>query len=407
MAQIGLIFGLAYRNLWRNPKRSLITFAAISIGVMSAVFLSALARGLSLGMAENAIKTLTGHIQIHAVGYLDDPNAEFGMTPIENDELLTMNGAIQHASRIRIPAVIMSERESLGVVIVGVSPNEEVGISFISGAINNGRMLEDEKDPGIVVGKDLLRVLKSDLDKRLVLISQNSTNQVVDRGFRVVGTFGAELQSTERSYVFVGRKVAQEWLSLNQKISEVVIKVDDADKAPSVAMSLQKQFPFLDVKPWQDLEPLVTALRKVQDGFLIIWFFIVILAVSFGVVNTQLMAIFERTKEFGVVMALGLTPKQLISIVGIEAFLILLIGLGVGNILSAFAFMVFSNGIDLTNFAAASEHLGFARIIYPHFVIRDWIICDLLLLLVGVLGSLYPAWLASRLDPVKAISGRE
>ncbi len=409
MKSLDLVINIAFRNLWRNPKRTVITFTAIAVGVMSAVFLSALARGLSTGMAENAIKTLTGHIQIHAKGYLDDPLAELSMEPLDvvGEANLSNRGVLQRSTRIRIPAVVMSERESLGVTVVGISPKEETNLSFVGSAISSGRMLSDESEPSLVVGEDLLRVLKSEVGRRLVLVSQNAENQVVDRGFRVIGTFKAELRSTERSYVFVGRKVAQEWLNLGDKISEVVLKIEDADLAPEVAKDLGSRFPNLDIKPWQELEPLVTALRKVQDGFLIIWFFIVILAVSFGVVNTQLMAIFERTREFGIIMALGLTPKQLIVIVGVEASLLLGIGVIVGNFLGGLCFLLFQNGIDLTNFAAASEHLGFSRIIYPHFLYRDWIICDVLLLLVGMVGSLYPAWLASRLNPVKAISGRE
>lgn len=409
MKSLDLVINIAFRNLWRNPKRTVITFTAIAVGVMSAVFLSALARGLSTGMAENAIKTLTGHIQIHAKGYLDDPLAELSMEPLDvvGEANLSNRGVLQRSTRIRIPAVVMSERESLGVTVVGISPKEETNLSFVGSAISSGRMLSDESEPSLVVGEDLLRVLKSEVGRRLVLVSQNAENQVVDRGFRVIGTFKAELRSTERSYVFVGRKVAQEWLNLGDKISEVVLKIEDADLAPEVAKDLGFSFPNLDIKPWQELEPLVTALRKVQDGFLIIWFFIVILAVSFGVVNTQLMAIFERTREFGIIMALGLTPKQLIVIVGVEASLLLGIGVIVGNFLGGLCFLLFQNGIDLTNFAAASEHLGFSRIIYPHFLYRDWIICDVLLLLVGMVGSLYPAWLASRLNPVKAISGRE
>jgi ABC-type lipoprotein release transport system permease subunit len=409
MRSVGILLTLALRSLSRNKGRSLITLAAISLGVMSAVVLSAFARGLSVGMAENAIKTLTGHIQIHSPGYLDDPTAElsFEKPSTELEQQLKEDGVVQIAHRIRVPAVATSERESVGVFIVGINPSEEVGISFISDALREGVALNNDDDNGIVVGRDLLRVLKTELGKRIVIITQDVNNKVIDRGFRIIGVFESELKSTEKGYIFMGRKTAQDWLGLDSKISETVLKVNSAKDAESSAIAIRQDAIGLDVKPWQDLEPLVTSLTRVHDGFLVIWFLIVIISIAFGVINAQLMSIFERTREFGVVMALGLKPRQLVLLVGLEAAVILIVGTIIGNLLGGLGYAYLNQGLDLSGFASASEHLGFTRIIYPHFSLADWVLCDGLLLGIGILGSLYPAWLASRLNPVAAISGRE
>jgi ABC-type lipoprotein release transport system permease subunit len=375
---------------------------------MSAVLLSAFAKGLSYGMAENAIKTLTGHIQIHAHGYLDDPSAELSFSELNQKDLsaLKSGGVEKIAFRIRIPAVATSERESAGVTIVGIDPQQESGMSFISDAVRQGEMIRHPAEPGVVVGRDLLRVLKTEIGRRIVIITQDATNKIVDRGFRIVGVFESELKSTEKGFIFMGVATAQEWLGLKDKVSEAVIRIESVKDSRPAAKKLGEILPELDVRPWQDIEPLITSLTQVHDGFLVIWFLIVIIAISFGVINAQLMSIFERTREFGVLMALGLKPKQLIVLVGMEAAVILIVGTVLGDILGALGYAYLNRGLDLSGFASASEHLGFARIVYPHFSLFDWTLCNVLLLVIGILGSLYPAYLASRLNPVEAISGR-
>jgi ABC-type lipoprotein release transport system permease subunit len=375
---------------------------------MSAVLLSAFARGISNGIAENAIRTLTGHIQIHAQGYLDDPTAElsFGDLSSEIQAKIKAAGIEKIAARIRIPAVVSSERESAGVVIVGIDPRDESGVSFIADGVKEGRNLTGLEDDGIVVGRDLLRVLKTEIGKRIVLITQDKDNKIVDRGFRIVGIFESELKSTEKGYIFMSRSAAQKWLNLKGKNSEVILKISSAKNAEAYSELVKKIVPDLDVKPWQAVEPLVTSLTKVHDGFLVIWFLIVITAIAFGVVNAQLMSIFERTREFGVLMALGLKPTQLVVLIGLEAAVILGLGTLLGNLMGGIGYAYLNQGLDLSGFASASEHLGFTRVVYPYFNSADWILCNLLLLGIGVLGSMYPAWLASRLNPVEAISGR-
>ena len=408
MRTLLIMLTLAIRGLSRNYGRTLITLAVISVGVMSAVLLSAFARGISNGIAENAIRTLTGHIQIHAQGYLDDPTAElsFDELPSEVKSKIKAVGVEKIASRIRVPAVVSSERESAGVVIVGIDPNEESGVSFIEDGVKEGRNLNGLDDDGVVVGRDLLRVLKTEIGKRIVLITQDKDNKIVDRGFRIVGIFESELKSTEKGYVFMSRLGAQRWLNLIGKNSEVILKIASAKDARRYAKRIQAIVPELDVKPWQAVEPLVTALTKVHDGFLVVWFLIVITAIAFGVVNAQLMSIFERTREFGVLMALGLKPIQLVILIGLEAMVILSLGTMLGNLMGGLGYAYLNQGLDLSGFASASEHLGFTRVVYPYFNISDWILCNTLLLGIGIIGSMYPAWLASRLNPVEAISGR-
>ncbi|MDZ4787154.1 MAG: ABC transporter permease [bacterium] len=413
MKIFSLILPLAIRNLFRNKRRSFITILAISIGVGSAVLLSSIARGLSKGLAEDAVKTLLGHAQIHSPLYLKDPVAERSFEDLSEQmrDLQNKNIISKWTSRVRVPGVILSERETFGINIVGINPKEEHGLSFIENAIVEGKFFTDIEDSGIIVGKKLLQRLKTQLGKRVVLVTQDYNNKIVDRGFKIVGIFDSGLESTENSYVFIGRKVAQNLLSLNNKISEISFFLPDDyqedDQIATGVNTVNSYFPDHEVKAWWEIEPLAVALRQVQDGFLIVWFFVVIVSVSFGVINTQLMSVFERAREFGVMMALGTSPRLLLYIVSSEALFLLLIGMFFGNLIGVFGLYSLSSGIDLSGFAAASEHLGFSKLVLPRFVLRDWILCDGILIVLGFIGALYPAWKASRYEPVVAISGRE
>ena len=197
--------------------------------------------------------------------------------------------------RINVPAVISSERESKGVNLIGIEPEAEKGLSFIGDGVSSGEMLTGTEDSGIVIGEKLAELLQTRIGKRIVILTQDYNGKVADRGFRIKGLFRAELESTEKSYVFVGRKTAQKLLKLDNKISEISILSDDRENLVPLLGSLQ---PLLDqqvTRTWLELKPLLQAMRKIQDGFLWLWFFIVVLTVACGLVNTLFMSILKES----------------------------------------------------------------------------------------------------------------
>lgn len=405
MAAVQILTSLAYRNVWRNKRRSLITLFAVCIGVWSCVTLSSIARGLSWGMADETIKTLTGHLQILAPGYREDPSIDhsFLMSSVPT-EVFSDPAIKAWTSRIRVPSVIMSERESLGVTLVGIDPKEEEVQSFLGGAISQGKLLRDENDPSIVVGERLLELLQTSIGKRIVLMSQNAYGELSEQGFRITGVFDAKLQSTEQSYVFIGRAVAQELLKVQDGVSEISILVNDREEIPAVIARLSPSFPNLHVVSWQDLSPFVSALLRLQSEFIGFLFLLVFAAVSFGVINTLLMAIFERTREIGLLKAIGMKKGEIVFQVVLESLFLVCLGSIIGNL---FGYMTVSflqgTGVDISAFAEGAEHFGASRIIYPVFVQHDWIQVNYIVLLMGILSSVYPALKAAGLKPVEAL----
>ena len=401
---------LAWRNIWRNPRRTAVILAAVIIGVWSMISLGALMRGIAVGMVKNGIATLTGHIQIHHKGYRDDPAIEHSMFDhqiIENALKENLSPGAQWARRVRVNAIANNARHSSGVILVGIESLAEAKISFIGSSISRGDYLAQGDSNGILIGRALLDKFETKIGRKLVLMTQDMEQEIASRAFRIVGVFRAEMESTEKQFVFVSRSAAQKMLKLGYGISEIAILLPDGYenrevyKKLKVALSVDQ----FEVNSWRELLPFQTAYLKILDGFMWFWFLVVFVAMGFGIVNTTLMAVFERMREFGLMKALGMKPWWILREVLIESFLLLICGLIVGNVLGFLSIYALSgSGIDLSALAAGAEYAGMSRIIFPVIRFKDVLVANFTVLLLGLLVSLYPAIKASRFTPVEALA---
>ncbi len=401
---------LAWRNIWRNPRRTTVILAAVIIGVWSMIFLGALMRGIAVGMVKNGIATLTGHIQIHHKGYRDDPAIENSMLNrqvIENALSEILPRRAHWASRVRVNAIANNARHSSGVTMVGIDPLAEAKISFIGSAVSKGGYLAQGDSNGILIGQALLEKFETKVGRKLVLMSQDKEQEIASRAFRIVGVFRAEMESTEKQFVFVSRSAGQKMLKLGNGISEIAILLTDSYENRDAYNKLKAALPAdqFEVHSWRELLPFQTAYLRILDGFMWFWFLVVFVAMGFGIVNTTLMAVFERMREFGLMKALGMKPWWILREVLVESFLLLICGLIIGNFLGFLSIYALSgSGIDLSALAAGAEYAGMARIIYPAIALKDVLVANLTVLVLGLLVSLYPAIKASRFTPVKALA---
>jgi ABC-type lipoprotein release transport system permease subunit len=278
-------------------------------------------------------------------------------------------------------------------------------LSLIGEPVVEGRALESIDDDGIVIGRRMAEKLETRVGKRIVVMSQNKNKEVADRGFRIVGLYRAELESTETAYVFTGRKTAQKLLGLNDDLSEIALITYSRDGLEPLVASLRQAAPTLETKSWKELEPLMVSALKVYDNFMIIWYLIIFGAMAFGLTNTMLMAIFERTREIGLFQALGMRPRYIVGQVLMETFILLLIGVALGNLTGWFTSdVIFADGIDLTEFARGMESFQMSSIMRFQLEARDLITINLMVIVLGLLASLYPALKAARYVPVEAIT---
>jgi ABC-type lipoprotein release transport system permease subunit len=401
---------LGWRNIWRNPRRTVVILTAVVIGVWCMITLGALMRGMIDQMVRNGIATLTGHIQVHSRGYRNDPVIENSIVDPQSVEHVLkeiLPAGSRWSSRVRVNAVASNARHSGGVVLVGINPAAEAAVSFIGDAIAQGRYLKDEDKNGIIIGNALADEFETRLGHKLVVMSQGSDREIASRAFRIIGTFRAELEATEKQFVFVTMGASQQMLKLKKGISEVSILLPDHQKADEVTAALKHTLPSeeYEVSTWKDLLPLLTAYLAISENFLYLWFLVVFVAMGFGVINTTLMAVFERMREFGLLKALGMKPRWIVREVLTESCLLLILGMAIGNIFGLLtSFALSGGGIDLSALAAGMEYFGAPRIIYPVISGKDLVMANAVVFVLGLLVSCYPAIKAARFTPVEALA---
>jgi ABC-type lipoprotein release transport system permease subunit len=403
-----MLITVAWRNLWRNHRRSLIMLAAIAVGLWGMIWMTALMRGMVDQMIDDAIRTLSGHIQIHAHGYLDDPSIEHRLADAsDNPALETLLHSPQvtaWSQRIRVPAVIRSERDVYGVTLVGIDPQREQGLSFIADSVVAGDYLQSVHDQHVLLGRKLAEQLETKLGRRIVLMSQDPDNNIAERGFRIGGIYDTELQSTETTYVFAGIETVRSLLKMGSGVSEISILGHDYRHVDALAARVRAVAGNVQTSTWLQLDPYMASMLDVMDGFILVWFGIIFLALSFGLVNTLLMAVFERTREIGLLQALGMPPVNILYMVLIESLIMLLIGLLAGNLLSWLTILPIRDGIDISAVAQGLEWAGMSSILLPAVKTADVLLANAVVLVLGVAASLFPAWRASRKVPVEAIT---
>ena len=407
MHMLAILGRLAWRNLWRNHRRTIVMLAAISLGAWAMIFMTALMRGMVRDMIDDGISAMPGHVQVHNRQFRDDPSVA-NLIPVSDSSIVALFDAagIEHwASRVRVPAVVTSERESRGVTLLGIDPAREKGLTFVSYEDVDGRFLADADDTGIVIGKKLAANLDTRLGKRIVLMTQDPENDIADRGFRIVGLFTADMQAFEENYVFAGKTTVQDMLRIGDSVSEIFVVGDDyRNVEPLYTKVFELIGESAEVIRWYDVDSYLGAMLDVMDGFVLIWIVVIFLALSFGLVNTLVMAVFERVREIGLMLALGMKPINILGQIIIESLLLLALGLFIGSTLAWASVQPIKDGVDVSIVGEGMELWGMPSVLYPELLVSDIVLANVVVLVLGFLASLSPAWRAAHYEPIEAIT---
>ena len=276
-------------------------------------------------------------------------------------------------------------------------------ISFLRDVSIEGESLLDVTDRRLVIGRELVEDLRTALGRRVVLIAQGADGVTVEVGFRIAGIFDTDSGKTlEQFYAFTGLAAAQDIFGV-EGVTELSIRLDDAEDQSQLVATVEEAAPGLDVKTWQDLSPQLAAIVEFTDMGIAIWYIVALGALSFGLVNTLVASVMERVRETGVLRAIGMKGRTVVLQIVLESVFIMAVGVVGGVAIGLALYWWLQDGIDLSQFAEGMELWGVRAVLRPELRGGDVVNMAIFSAVLGVLASIYPAMRTVRLAPLDAL----
>jgi putative ABC transport system permease protein len=400
---------LAWRNMWRNWRRTAIALIAIVLGLILLLFFDGLIKGSDQAIFGNAVRLYGGNLQIHAPGFRAKAN-RLPLLPLDNADVVIQAVRAQPnvtaaAQRIATAGIVSSHGNALPVTIRAIEPTIEAPLSLQAENITQGRFLSDEDGDAILIGQALAERLEVGVGDRVTLLGRSKNELMRRHTMTVVGIYDLHTPEVEKATVFIPLIDGQTLYNLRGQATEVAIFLQQVGTEDSVMSALQGQLPNYEVDSWQTLKPEIRQTMDTKLAFSSFLGIVVLVIAAIGILNLMLMAVFERTREMGVLAALGMKGRQIMSLFLLEGALIgvvgAVIGCGLGALLIGWVGQV---GIDLSAYSGLGE-VGalLGDRLYPSITPADLLSRGLLAIVIAAIASLYPAWQASRQEPAQAL----
>ncbi len=395
-----------WRNLWRNTRRTCITLAAITLSTAILIASYGLMDGLMQHAVSNATNLVVGEVQVHAQGYLSDHSIYKALTAPELVVQAARQKNVNAAPRRYGYGLVAFGTKSAGARFWGVEPTPERNTFDLAQHLDKGRFLTEEPQRGLVLGQKLARSLQTQIGSEIVVVVQAADGSLGNDLFTVTGILKAAGDSIDRNAALIHAIDFVELFVSGDRIHEIAINSRGQRTLEELRALASGASPAQEVKDWRQLMPEVSDMVNLFDAFIWIFGLIFLLAAGMGVMNTMLMATYERIREFGILKALGATPWRIIRDVAAEATVLAGLGAVLGTLLGlAGTYYLQEVGLDLSLFADSYSVGGvaFDPIWRATISAKIVFIPVVLMMIIGLIASLYPAALAARLDPVKAI----
>ncbi len=402
-----MLLKLAWRNLWRNKRRSLIVLVSIIVGVAILLINEGFTNGLVYSMLSNQVKTHTSHIQIHRNGFNSDKQIE-SVLPNSGKVIsdLEEHGFVKNYSkRVVAFGLLTSPSGSAGCALTGVEYDKEANITNISQRVIEGSYLTG-KSKEIVIGKKMAEKLDVKIGSKVVMVSNSYEGVVENRLFRISGIYKSTNSNHDKLYIYVNLKDAQEMLALGNNINEIAIVTDDTEKVYNYKEDLIKSLnnDAYEVLSFEDLNPMIMAYIGSYKQMIYIMYMIFVVAALFGIINTMLMSVFERVQEIGILMSLGMKKSKIFMMIIQEALVLGGFGTAIGFISGMIVVLVLSGtGIDFSLFSAGLSSFGLDSTVYPILKVQTILNSLLIMPFATVFGAIYPAIKAVKLAPTDAM----
>lgn len=398
---------IAWRNCWKSPLRTSIVISSIIIGVWSSIFLMGFMDGMMASRKNNVINTRLGHLQIHTPEYEYDPNIlssikdrEAVIGALENNE-----NVIGYTDRFVTEGILKTAREQRGVKINGIEVEKDRTTLLITEKAEKGHFFGDEFKYPVAIGDKMASELKLEIGDKVSLSLTKPDSTQTSKNFKVAAIYKSGDAMYDNYNIFVPKNAIYKVIKTKDPIvHEIVVKLDDIDKADQVKTELLETIKKDTVLTWLEADPYSAYAEDSYGMMIFILMFVIIGALLFGIVNTVVMSILERKREIGVLLAIGMTKQKIRAMIAIESMVYGLVGGPIGVLLGWITTLYYNkNGFDLSSYGDAMEAYGLDTIVYFNLPTQYYFIYAGLIMVATVIGSVYPARIATRLNPIDAI----
>ena len=402
-----MILSMAWRNIWRNKMRSIVIILSIAVGLFAGIAVLALYKGMMTSRIRTVIDAEVSHLQVHDTSFKKDYESRFIIK--NGDSLLRSITGISQI-RLAVPrsvttGMLSTATGSAGVQINGVIPDLEYQVSQLNKKVREGRLFDVSRRNEVMVGKKLAVKLKLRPGSKLVLTLTDTSGSIVSGAFRVASIYQSDNAPLDERNVYVKLNELNTLLGSGNTFHEIAILLKNDNDVKMVQQQLRNIFPSYQVETWREISPETDLLVRTTDQYSYIIIIIIMLAVAFGIINTMLMAILERTREIGMMVALGTNRIRIFFLVLLETVFLTLVGTPFGILIGWLTTAYFEkHGLDLSGMGREMmSSFGFDTMVYPEFPVDKLGGVLIIVSATAIVSCLFPAMKALKLQPVEAL----
>lgn len=401
-----MIFKIAWKNVWRSRGRSLVVMGSIVLGIWALLFGSGFMNGFMESHMADVINHDVSNFQVHHPEFKKDYDIEYYVSDGEKKavEMREWPGVKATTTRAIVTGMISSSRKASGVQIRGIDVAAEAKVTRLDSLIYEGAYFEGISRNPIVIGKKLAEELKVKIRSKVVLTFNDGNGDLTAAAYRVAGIVKSSSLNINEQYVFVRKEDLFRNLANSNQIHEIAVITDSQVDEEPLVDQYNATYTEDKAESWRDISPELSFMQEMYSQMLYVLLVIIMLALVFGIVNTMLMAVLERMRELGMLMAIGMNKVRVFFMVMVETIYLAIVGAPIGLVAGWLTISYYRNvGVDLTNYSEGLEAFGYASILYPYVTQSTYVVITISVIITAIIGAIYPAWKAVKLNPVEAL----
>jgi putative ABC transport system permease protein len=401
-----MIIKIAWLNVWRSRGRSLVVMGSIVVGIWALIFGTGFMNAFLVGYMANIIENDISNIQIHHPEFKTDYELKYIVEDGKEKakQIRTWEGVRGTTTRSLVNGMIASPKKATGVQIRGIDTQNEAVVTNIDSMIVEGSYFEGIRRNPIVIGQKLAEDLHVKVRSKVVLTFNDGNGDITSAAFRVAGIVKSSSLNINGLYAFVKQEDLWKILGIGNEVHEIAVLTEPLVDETQIVEKYNTTINSDLAETWRELAPELALLEEMYGSMLYVLLVIIMLALVFGIINTMLMAVLERFKELGMLMAVGMSKLRIFSMVLLETLYLSVIGSPFGLLAGWATIAYYRNvGVDLSSYSEGLEAYGYSSILYPYIENNAYVVVTIGVIITAFIGAIYPAWKAIKLNPVEAL----